>query len=582
MRSPPSLKILAWAALLPACAQLLGADFDVDRARSGAGAGGALAGAGNGEAGERASDGGAPAGGAGSDAGNAGASAAAGSGGSGPGPQPEDESLGTLLVAVDGEPTCSGVLLTNHWLLTRGACLAPEVVAADVELWSNGERDASYSIDLIVRPDLSAAERDLVLLHLGEPAAVGGSTTGFFRAYYPRASAQLEGEELHCVGFDLDAAVDSPPAGVRSLPLTVDSVEQDVADSGDRAWFVGQDAEALGALDAGSGCFVSIGDVWFLAALQVGHPEPYALVLGDSETRGFLTRALIEKHTPNPDHQSGPVALATNPSGDVELVWIDPGTFEIAHGTWDGTFSEEVIAPPEGPSGTVDEETPALAVTADGTLHVVITIGSPEQEHWYFQREPEQAGAWSAIDATQNVNSGSSLVPSSGGELVLLSRQGFELYYASYAAGWTATWAELYSSSTAHPTGVAWAEDALGVFGRSAGGVIYRAREGDTWQSWVELGAELPSDWAHRAVAATSLRPGRIDVFAQAAPAEASSTSTLVHRWFEAGEWVDEWVDTGLAVSMYSYLAGASGDTRVIIAASNLQENFDLYEFPRR
>lgn len=140
--------------------------------------------------------------------------------------QPEEEQTGAVLnggadttnwsrtVKVNGG--CSGVLLTNSWVLTANHCLRsndPAGMRAELEL--PGKSTQTRQIARLIRhpsnrdfvphpPGMPAVEFqgiDVALLRTTSPFSINGRTTGYRRQVWPRPSSELTGFQALCVGF---------------------------------------------------------------------------------------------------------------------------------------------------------------------------------------------------------------------------------------------------------------------------------------------------------------------------------------------------------------------------------------------
>jgi hypothetical protein len=98
------------------------------------------------------------------------------------------------LVSITGG--CSGVLLTNDWLLTAGHCLAGDRTAVEniTAAITTGSATSSASADALYLFAGFADEvgPDLALVHLRQPLTVHGTTTGFTTTFWPGSMADLK------------------------------------------------------------------------------------------------------------------------------------------------------------------------------------------------------------------------------------------------------------------------------------------------------------------------------------------------------------------------------------------------------
>jgi hypothetical protein len=142
---------------------------------------------------------------------------------------------------------CSGVLLTNDWVITAGHCLSvdrnPKTMRISANWGPGGSQertsDAFYQfgggLDMSGRDlDLKYGP-DLALVHLTQPFTVNGATTGYRNQIYPGSAESLKGKTIATYGrgISIYAVPGTPPTPAtgggtyRAADLIVSTLDPD-------------------------------------------------------------------------------------------------------------------------------------------------------------------------------------------------------------------------------------------------------------------------------------------------------------------------------------------------------------------
>jgi hypothetical protein len=159
---------------------------------------------------------------------------------------PEQELRGLVTIST-GPGSCSGVLLTNDWVITAGHCIPvdrnPKSMTISANWGPGGTQartsDAFYQfgggfdtrgeyLDLKYGPDLA-------LIHLTQPFTVNGATTGYRNQIYPGSAESLKDKTIATYGQGISfyAVPGTPPTSAggvgtyRAANLIVSSLYSD-------------------------------------------------------------------------------------------------------------------------------------------------------------------------------------------------------------------------------------------------------------------------------------------------------------------------------------------------------------------
>jgi hypothetical protein len=204
--------------------------------------------------------------------------------------------------------------------------------------------------------------------------------------------------------------------------------------------------------------------------------------------------------------------------------------------------------------------------------------------HWHLSYKGGE-GTWEALDYLPTGNFlGSSLTPIAAGTLGLFSidrSQGVpQLFSARYAGGATFT-NQVFPRGRelqAPPEATLFAPGKVGVFIRSGGEIWFQVAGGADWQAL--SGATLTDPNASpSALAAASLRNGRIDVFVYG-PLEGDDYP-LLHRFYDAGEWSNEWIKTSSSSYKIGNISATSTRGVVFVGKQDGATGFNVLAYPR-
>jgi hypothetical protein len=498
-----------------------------------------------------------------SPAGNAGAAAVS---------EPDDNSVvarfGLVSVIVNGEYVCSGMLLTNSWVLTADQCAPPAAAGITISYGATRAHPSqSERVSEIVRfpGNDGSAElrgRDIVLLGVEAPMRVGGKTDGVFRRLPPLDSSSIL-TRLRCAGWELgrDAVTeeDEPDlAQVTSFHVDL-GVTQGGRSLGDRLWFQtvpGADVPALlpSSQDLGSVCFLSSASGDLPISVYNGSTndgqEFSATSLLDGAVRGWLDATLIEPldETDAPDVTGG-VSGCQLADKSLEIFSVnDAGEAEQRSGLTSWSLPESLAHPANRP----------LAREAIGTLcrdgvTQAIFARAVDGSLWWRQRDGD--GAWT--------NPWDQILDSAAttANVVALDAERFDLFTAldtgelhrlSYRNGWLAPENLTGGLMSGGFSGVAWNSERVDVFGVGSDGTLWQQwRYNGAWQGWASPWIPTFRTIIDKEVSAVLQDGAHLDLFAR------SLNGVLLHSFYNIN-WLSDWIDTGVALptSQFNVVAG--------------------------
>jgi hypothetical protein len=221
----------------------------------------------------------------------------------------------TQTVRITAPLGCSGVLLTNEWVVTANHCFLYGTTPGQIQVtYGDGTGQQRQGVAELLRHPSSinnAQFIDVVLLRLAAPMLINGSLDRFQQRIWPGESPTLDGKTFECVGYGLaDLTICSNTCararngtcedGGRNSASAVCAFETDCTDCGSRASATNTARRALLAEngisinvplgsgtegdvvefapnaqnqitaegDSGGGCFVTDGGVRYLASVN--------------------------------------------------------------------------------------------------------------------------------------------------------------------------------------------------------------------------------------------------------------------------------------------------------------------------
>ncbi len=214
---------------------------------------------------------------------------------------PSGNGYGSVAIRANGGHLCSGTLITNSWVMTSRHCFPAgdqqETRTITVHLPNKPSDPKStfqqQTVTTFVRhPDdygTSSQKQDLMLIKVGKPFKVGGSTKGFTRELWPREASELTGRTLDCAGFG-PTTPGGPSGRLTTAKLVVSKVEMGRPD-GDLITVVNpnQGTPSAGQIqlpgDSGGGCFRSTNGKRYLVYVQAGSSPVFTDAFGCGVSR---------------------------------------------------------------------------------------------------------------------------------------------------------------------------------------------------------------------------------------------------------------------------------------------------------
>jgi hypothetical protein len=156
--------------------------------------------------------------------------------------------------------SCSGVMLTNKWLLTARHCVVDDAgnVASKntVVIQGGGLQNGVAAI-------LPHAVRDVALVALNAPWTINGSTEGFLRPLTPYSPAQLLLSPVYCAGYGEGTTAGGGSGTLRNFSSIVSWAAPD-----NSTFFVPKNLnfQVQRKGDSGGGCFENFGALLGIAS----------------------------------------------------------------------------------------------------------------------------------------------------------------------------------------------------------------------------------------------------------------------------------------------------------------------------
>jgi hypothetical protein len=476
--------------------------------------------------------------------------------------EPDDNSVvsrfGLVSVVVNGEYVCSGMLLTNSWVLTADQCVPPNVTGMTISYGATRAHSSqSERVTEIVRfpGNDGSAElrgRDIVLLGVEAPIRVGGKTDGVFRRLPAMDSGSVL-TRLLCAGWELgrEAVTEEDEPGLAQVSgFHVDlGVTQGGRSLGDRLWLQavpGADVPALlpSSEDLGSVCFLSTAAGDLPTSVYNGSTndgrEFSATSLLDGAVRGWLDATLIRPldDTDAPDVTGG-VSGCRVVDKSLEIFSVnDAGEAEQRSGLTSWSLPESLAHPANR----------LLAREAIGTLcrdgvTQAIFARAVDSSLWWRQRDGD--GAWVApwnqiLDSAATT---ANVVPLDADRFDLfMAFDTGELHRVSYQDGWLAPENLTGGLMSGGFSGVAWNSERVDVFGVGSDGTLWQQwRYNGVWQGWASPWIPTFRTIIDKEVSAVLQDGAHLDLFAR------SLDGVLLHSFYNIA-WLSDWIDTGVAL----------------------------------
>lgn len=181
--------------------------------------------------------------------------------------------------------SCSGVMLTNMWLLTAKHCVvdnAGNVASKRTVLIQDGAALQNGVASVLPHPI-----RDVALVALERPWPINGSTTGFQRALTPYAPTQLLLSNVYCAGWGQGTPSGDNSGKLRNFSSVVSGAAPD-----NSTFFVTKNIatnQVHRKGDSGGGCFENFGALLGIASEVNDDNNPtYATLVSVDVIRSWI------------------------------------------------------------------------------------------------------------------------------------------------------------------------------------------------------------------------------------------------------------------------------------------------------
>lgn len=471
------------------------------------------------------------------------------------------------IVRVQSDVVCSGVLLTNQWVLTASHCLRSDadggVDAVSVSFGGTRSMPEQRSAaDTVVR---SRSDLNLALIRLASPFRVSPSIVSGRGRMYPNPAAQLVGQLLTCTGWGVTSERGRESDEPTWASLTVVS-----ASGGYLRLRPGTRGQQVSRGDAGGPCFHTIAETVFVATAIVGkdgNGDGIGVDLAQQYVRTWTEQTLFQRGSDLLVAASSTPAAAVNGSR-IDLLWVTANGSLQRQDAWTSDAPISLGRPEDAPFAN---QTPAAIVPRFGALHTYGVTAEGRGYELVVTSQPE-SNRWSLLPAAPGALSGLAVSSWDRERLDLFSRaeSGAIIHNFFDSAQWW-SWEDLRGDMDSDPTVVSWGPSRIDVFATGSGHVLHKWYGGGAWwpsrADWEDMGGTFTS-----APAVVSLAPGSLDLFAR------GSNGRLMHRWFDY-VWVDTWIDTGLDIPGAPVAAAVGG--RISIFARNPDGTIWRAAYPR-
>lgn len=458
--------------------------------------------------------------------------------------------LGTVLIHADGVD-CAGTLQSNAWVLTASHCIPRGANPASIKVALGSDRTNPRDVVEVAEIDrFGEEERDLALLRLARPFTIGGSNADYRRPFYPSKTGDLLDAPLYCLGWDMNPNPGAAGTTQAEL-LQVVEIEAESADiEGKGATYWLQNATLADdpgtdritqAADAGGGCFVSLGDEWHQAAVQLessfwdpeGVPSRNAWAraspLMDLATRQWLLRTMLGHAAVPGIVPSRGLGAMVDRDDAIVLLWIDAAG-ALFRAPLHDLANVESLGSPEGVEFV--KQRPAGALFRD---QVLIAAYGSDGQLWYRLLGGESSTPWTVIDSAPAPTSGAALVNVAGIVHLFALGADAELRHSTFVGYWQ-SWEYLDGACAGTPSASSYGAARIDTAAWCADGRVWsRVYDTGQWLDWVSLGV------------AASAQPVVIDLNGRANHYFWRSPSgRLLTTSYNSG-WLSEWLDMGIS-----------------------------------
>jgi hypothetical protein len=480
---------------------------------------------------------------------------------------------------------CSGVLLTNNWVLTNDHCINNSETGMACQ---PGTIRVTHSEDTGLQEYWgqtvsSAAPYDAALVRLNRPASFNGGTQTINNALSVYDWSKYVGQTVDCYGYGYDDnhgsgnEDDWTGSGARRVgTFTVQDLDPNYPE------FMRVPRNTLDQMgfhgDSGGPCFYNYGGVRHLAGIWRGHENVADRSQDDvNPTMGYIVRGDLIRDWADRSMFSGLTYLGGQAGFSPGIAHRGPGSLQVVRRENDGVPSESRKNEPyawtiwKRLNGVIAGR-PELVSTQWGSLVYLIVKGMDRAVWYKIQTDGTWEGDWHSIGGVVLSYPGAVYTKVGRDESVWVFAIGtdYAMWYNRITGGVPSGWASLGGSfgTLCSPAAVSPSTGVVWLYALDGSGVL-KTRSWSHVVGWYDAWTSVSTPYANSCPTVTSSAPGRIDLFV---------ASNYGKSWLYYKKRQNNWQPTWNNLGWYTYgqpAATSWGTGRMDVvykdASSNLQ-----------